>query len=249
MLMNKNVLITMSIYDEIIYFEEKLHKARLDYAKKIGCDYIIINKSDKRFRALIWNIFQIYDIVKNGAYEKFLYVDNDTLITPNCPNAFEVIDSGLGVVHDSWNDRPGSFKKHTLEDLKVNSGVMVGCRDIIELFNVNEFDYNKQVNWDTTETIASGELSDQLYIQRKLKESGFKYTELSELWNYQPRFNDIHKGNYVLESRLKSNISRYDAYIIHYTLLKKIIPIRDYDYLYENKGNKILFEELDKLIQ
>jgi hypothetical protein len=241
----KNIIVTMEINDtgdkNKDPYDDVCRVARIKYAKKINCDYYSIKTN--KMSPLLWNKFQTYDVM-NG-YNKCLFIDADILITPHCPNVFECIDTGVGLVSDYWNFNAGGYTVYSRENFNLNSGFILCCSDSIEYFNkdthINEV---KPSNWDTD---FEGACSDQTYFRYKLKNSDIKFTQLSEIWNYNPYFNDYAKSwEEAKIKRKQSGMTRYNANMIHYTLLKKLMKY-DYDYMYNSVGTPLMFEDIDKI--
>jgi len=236
-----NILVTLEInltrdkdpYDDVC------RKARLNYVNRIGCDYISI--TDNKIDPILWNKFQIYDIV-NGKYDKALYIDADVLITPNCPNVFDVIDTGIGVVMDGWNRNCGLYEAKKRNEMDINSGFILACKDSFDIFkDYSNRDNIKRVDWD-----GQGGMSDQTYFRSKIKNSNITYTQLSELWNYLLWYNDyVVDRDDIREVRKKSGVTRKDAYMIHYTTLKILMKI-DYEYFYGKSDYLPIFEQIEK---
>jgi len=241
----KNIIVTLEVNQTgnklTDPFDDVCRKARFRYVDKIGCDYFSIK--EKKHEILFWNKFQVYDIAQTKDYDKVLFMDADVLITPNCPNVFDTIDSGIGVVMDGWNRNYRGFEVKKREEMDINAGFLLACRDSFNFFidNSIEEDINP-LNWDTP-----GGISEQTYFRNKIKQTNIKYTQLPELWNYQPWYNDYAKDwEEVRNIRKNSGVTRKDAYMIHYTLLKKLMKY-DYAYFYENSGYLPLFEDIDKI--
>lgn len=224
-------------------FNDGCRLSRLKYVDKIGCDYYVIK--DNKAETLFWNKFRMYDIC--GGYDKALYIDADILITPNCPNVFEQIDSGVGLVSDYWNANCGEYEVKNRDTLDFNAGFLLCCSDSYEFFDKTThksiLEHAPPCDWPGTQN----KTAEQDYFRYKLKNSNIKFTQLKELWNYQPYFNDYAKDWDLLKQiRIKSNISRYQAYMIHYTLLKKLIKY-DYEYFFNGIGETIMFDDIDKI--
>lgn len=102
-----NAVVTLAIGEESAEWLALSGPRFADYAKRIGCDYVVLNERKIRHR-LQWHKsrvnlhlekFQIGPLLDQ--YQRILYLDADILLTESCPNYFELVPEGqLGVVAD-----------------------------------------------------------------------------------------------------------------------------------------------------
>jgi lipopolysaccharide biosynthesis glycosyltransferase len=107
----KNALVTLAIGDESAEWLALSGPRFADYAKRIGCDYVVLNERKIKHR-LQWHKsrvnlhlekFQIGPLLNQ--YERILYLDADILLTKSCPDFFAMVPDGdLGVVADPSGD-------------------------------------------------------------------------------------------------------------------------------------------------
>jgi lipopolysaccharide biosynthesis glycosyltransferase len=260
---NKNVIVTLEIpavdnrdtHYAIDRYNDCFRIARLKYVEKIGCDYISIREYAPGLpRIAVWQKFSCYQIMKDQGYEKLLFLDADILVTPDAPNVFEIVNSGVGLVMDYWQPNPGALEVKKRRDFDFNNGFMLCCKDALEFLDINTHieildGFKRCCGW--RDPSNPGAIAEQDYFRHKLKKSRIEITQLSELWNYQVWYNDYSREvPSVAEIRMKSNMSRFDAYMIHYTILKDILPYIDFGILYLGRVSKrLMWEDITKLHQ
>ena len=93
--MKSNLIITVSIGHRPWF--NNIKKYYQLYAKKTDSDFIII---DDNYQNDIKSRLKKFDIVKYlDKYERILFLDDTCIITPNCPNVFDLIPKELlGVI-------------------------------------------------------------------------------------------------------------------------------------------------------
>lgn len=103
-----NAVVTLNVgYDKILDITGPLMS---DYASKIGADFHVINsrKLSKRLN-VCYEKSQMADMLEK--YQRILYVDADTIITPEADNLFHVVGYGC------WG---GVDEKHLWSEDKLN---------------------------------------------------------------------------------------------------------------------------------
>lgn len=147
---------------------------------------------------------QIYELFEK--YDRILRLDYDMLITPNCPNLFEIVpvDKIGGVFEDVGIARLDRINQMVIiqdclgnlnwKSGYINAGVVVASKRHRAVFNITVDEIN---NIKKMENIV---MPEQDYLNYMIKKLGFGVYELSY------KFNHI---KYFLPSR-------FDSYIIHY---------------------------------
>jgi len=139
---NKHLVLTICTGDKYQAMGQLTHPTFEAYAKKIGADFLVINKTDKS--SPHWEKFQIYDLLVK--YDRILFVDSDIIIRSDSPNLFDIVPKdSFGVFDEApfTPDRKYSLIKACEEyDIKLpnwkgqyyNTGVMVISRIHREIF-------------------------------------------------------------------------------------------------------------------
>lgn len=83
----KKAIVSLSINHSPMY-DSGLNSAN-KYAKKIGCDYFIINKPIINYKFPHFEKLQLFSLFNFG-YERILYLDRDTIVNPNARDIFEI---------------------------------------------------------------------------------------------------------------------------------------------------------------
>lgn len=119
------------------------------YAKKHNCEVFVLDQAivDVEYMKPNWFKMYILDILEanNIDYDQVLYVDYDTIVTPDAPNIFELTENKFCAVRNfgdmDWVCRSiENYSKHVFEGFTfpyykyINSGVMVFNKKHIPLF-------------------------------------------------------------------------------------------------------------------
>ena len=184
----------------------------LEYCKKYNLTLELITKTKYRIEPFdpfsnSINLFeknQIYDLFDK--YDRILRLDYDMLISPNCPNLFDIVPENKigGVFEDvgearlSRRERIMNIQTH-LGDLNwksgyMNAGMIVVSKQHKEVFNTTIEEINEVQG---IENIATPE---QDYLNYMIRKLGFEVYELSYKFNHIRYFSP----------------NRFDSYIIHY---------------------------------
>lgn len=147
---------------------------------------------------------QIYDLFEK--YDRILRLDYDMIITPNCPNLFEIVPEGMigGVFEDvgiAKLDRINQMRiiQSYLFDVGwksgyINAGVVVASKQHKDVFNISIDEICMM------QAMLDIVMPEQDYLNYMIKKLGFGVHELSYKFNHIKYFD----GN------------RFDSYIIHY---------------------------------
>ncbi len=85
--MSKNLVLTVAVGDIYETMSKMTHPTLQNYAKKIGADFLCINKCITSTPH--WEKFQIHNLLNQ--YERIIYFDTDILIRDDCPNLFDIV--------------------------------------------------------------------------------------------------------------------------------------------------------------
>jgi lipopolysaccharide biosynthesis glycosyltransferase len=150
----KVAICTLCIGKESDEFAQYSHPIMKLYAQKIGADFVVIDmpkinfKKAKKFRNILFEKYQLYDILET--YSRALFLDTDILITPHAPNVFNYVpkDSIGGVFEDFGSTEAHRRKlirevQNALGDVNwkegfINSGVFVVSACHREVFRYYE---------------------------------------------------------------------------------------------------------------
>ncbi len=152
-------VITIAMGERYQKMGEITHPLMAAYAKKIGADFIILDKQKISQTTPHWEKFQLLDFLEQ--YDRILFLDTDIFIKKNCPNIFDVVPyAQIGI----FNEAPFVTRRdiaietcaeaYQMKDFKwdgkyYNTGVMVvsRCHRIlfrepeVEIFNFYEQSY------------------------------------------------------------------------------------------------------------
>lgn len=100
-----NLVLTIAMGDAYERMAKLTHPNIKAYAKKIGAEFMCIDKSAIAKTSPHWEKFQIHDLLEE--YDRILYLDTDMIIRDDCPNLFDEVPEGkLGMFNEaSWTDR------------------------------------------------------------------------------------------------------------------------------------------------
>jgi lipopolysaccharide biosynthesis glycosyltransferase len=87
----------------------------VDYAKRCGADYIVIDSQKILMSHLFYEKWQIFDMLFD--YDRILYLDSDILVAPDCPNLFSFVqpDDVGAFVEDDFEERTALIFRTQLE--------------------------------------------------------------------------------------------------------------------------------------
>jgi len=190
-------VVTIAVGNEYSKMAELTHPPMQKYAERIGAEFIVIDSFDRSSQTPHFAKFRLYDLL--DAYQRILYIDTDALMTPNCPDLFQLVpENQLGVFLEEDEAEP---TRRTLEVQKIcgkvdgwtgkyfNSGVMVLSSSHRAMF-------------------SPGFQQNSLPIE---------YEQAQLNWNAQklgiPIFNIGRRFNHIV---WELDASRYSSFIIHY---------------------------------
>jgi len=200
MIKRKKAVLTIAIGPDYHRIGQLTHPILRKYAKKIGAEFVVINKKFISQTTPHWEKFQIFNLLEK--YERILYLDSDLIIRDDCPDLFKIVPpEKLGVFNEApFTDR----SKELMIDI---------CKQYGEtLQSWNGKYYNSGV------MVISQK---HKYMFRKPEKEIFSFYEQSYLNMIIAKENiDVyelpHKFNRMTCVDCVTGEERYDSYIIHY---------------------------------
>lgn len=208
-----NAVVTITMGKNYEFIASLTHDSIRAYAKKIGAEFVVLDKQLVSVSSPHYEKFQIYDLLNK--YERIAFIDTDVVIRPDCPNLFDVVSPKKfgafdeGAIMERKESMRQCCRDYGEEDAfkdwngkYYNTGIMVISRIHKDIFEKPE----KEV-WNYYE---------QSYLNLKFLKLKTKMHDLDY------KFNRMHALDKVTgEHRLKS-------YIVHYAgvlnNMDKIIP-------------------------
>jgi lipopolysaccharide biosynthesis glycosyltransferase len=206
------LLITTRADASYIDWIELTHPIFIEYASKVKADFMVLDEEydvPEASTGIGLGVYQ-YRIVKHydlhEEYDRILHLDSDMLLTPDCPNLFDVVAyDEIGSIYEDVGSRKrqrvqcmhnaqNQFGNINWDSGYINTGVFVTSkchRDIYEKINNTYF-----TAWGT----------DDIHIGYQINKLGFKIKELSYQYNHMTMFSEPWNGS----------PSRFDSHIIHY---------------------------------
>jgi hypothetical protein len=206
------LLITTRADASCLEWVKLTHPVFLEYSKKVNADFMVLDESVDCHEAVggIGNGVYQYRIMKHydlhDHYDRILHLDSDMLLTPECPDLFEMVpyDHIASIYEDVGSRRPQrhqcitnaqkQFGEIGWRDGYINTGVFVTSkchRDIYRKIQNRYF-----VDWGT----------DDIHIGYLINKYGYKVKELPYQYNHMTMFSEEWNGS----------PSRFDSHIIHY---------------------------------
>jgi len=177
------------------------HPTILKYAVKCGADFVVLNESVINAGHYSYEILQFYDLFSK--YDRILSVDSDVIISPLCPNIFQIVpyDCIASIYEDKHSRKKDRRQRIRLVQEKfgqvgwesgyINTGFFLATKPHKELFK-----YESDQIWNSYGR-------DDVYLGYRIHKYGFKVFELPYLYNHMSSFSEI--GHNWLKS-----------YVIHY---------------------------------
>lgn len=145
---DKKLVLTIAIGETYQKMKVHTHPSIRSYAKRIGAEFLSIEKPKISSTTPHWEKFQIYELLNE--YDRILYIDTDIIIREDCPDLFEIVPSNqLGMFNEApFTDRSKELMIDICKsyDTKLeewngqyyNSGVMVISRTHKQIFKKPE---------------------------------------------------------------------------------------------------------------
>jgi len=179
------------------------HPILKQYAKTCGADFLIINEDKINIGSFHYEILQCYELFET--YDRILVIDSDVLITPSCPDLFDVVPYDcIGTIYEDKFAR-AKTRKYLIKKVQeewgsvgwesgyINTGVFLASKVHRDIFK-----HQKDKVW-----LRKDEGFDDIYLGYKIHEHKFKVFELPYKFNHMSMFSELGRN------WLKS-------YIIHY---------------------------------
>jgi len=145
---------------------EIINESKYDIKGSDGYNYLTFEKNQ---------IFELFD-----EYERILRVDTDILISPLCPNVFEMVQrEKVGVVYEDVGSRKNNRRNKIIEaqnalgniDLTAdyfNSGIIIVSKEYRKLFELTEDDIH------TILTRGISDFKEQTFLNYRAHRYGFQ---------------------------------------------------------------------------
>jgi hypothetical protein len=178
------------------------HPILRKYAARCNADFIVINEEVISLGSYPYEILQCYDLFES--YERILAIDSDVLVTPSCPNLFDVVPSDcIGTIYeDRFSRKRDRRERIRLIQVKfgdigwrkgyINTGVFLCSRIHRELF---AYPSDKKV-W-----LNPGH--DDAFLGYRIHALNFRVFELPDEFNHMSMFSELGKN------RLKAHMIHY----------------------------------------
>jgi len=168
------------------------------YAKKIGADFIVLD--EQRTDSQHYRILDFYKLFDK--YDRIISMDSDIIITPDCPNLFEIVpENMIGTVCEDIGSRETDRYNRIMKankqfgDSGWRSGYMnTGCA-VFSKLHKDLFKPGRELYMDLG--------YDDVYLGYWSIKLGFKMYGLNKKFNYMRHFDEL-------------GTNRLHAYIIHY---------------------------------
>lgn len=177
------------------------HPILKDYARRCKADFIVINEEKIKCSHFSFELFQCYDFF--DTYKRILVIDTDVLVTPSCPDLFEIVpENYIGTIYeDKYNrkrDRWGWIRKiqQAYGDVGWKKGYINTGIILFSKCHRSVLTYEKAKVWDDLGY-------DDVQIGYNIQKYKYPIFELSYKFNHMGMFSEVGKN------RLKS-------YLIHY---------------------------------
>ena len=206
------LLITTRSDKTVKDWEELTHPIFEKYAKRVGADFKVLNEKYDVHDATggIGNGVYQYRIMEHyklhEEYDRILHLDNDMLLTPQCPDLFKLIPyDHIGTIFEDVGSRMPYRRNTILEGQQqfgwigwtegyINTGVFLTSKCHRDIFQPIDGQY--YVEWGT----------DDIHIGYLIKKNNFKVAQLSYHFNHMTMFSEPWNGN----------ADRFNSHIIHY---------------------------------
>ncbi len=180
------------------------HPLLRSYADRVGADFIVISEPKINLGNHNFEKYQIYDLFEQ--YDRILYIDTDIIVTPECPNLFEIVSEkefGAFVVSEHTYFHDGAIKKiqSKLGDIGwerkyFNAGVMVVSKQHSKIFNKSY----ELIEWAK----ETGAFYDQTLLNYTIQKMdipihdiGYQFNHTTDAKNSRARFS--RKINYLID--------------------------------------------------
>lgn len=212
---------------------ELTHPLLAAYAKKVEADFIVIDSEKLNLGYLHYEKNQIYDLL--AIYDRIIYLDTDVIVTPECPNLFEIVPEekfGAFLVSNHTYFHDGAIKdiQQELGNLNwertyFNSGVMVVSQAHRQVFSID----NDLLQWVSTKRSFYEQTILNYAVQKlgiEIYDIGYKFNHTTHTKNSNLRFGrrinqvlnmtnafiGVISPEYQKEQEIKNKTDRYILY-------------------------------------
>lgn len=201
------LLITTRADDGIKAMTDYTHPTIEYYAEKVGADFkVMSHKSDCNHNQGKWHyrILKHYDLFEE--YDRILHLDSDMIITPNCPNIFDVVPyESIGTAYEDKGSRSADRRSRIVNaktifgDIEwsegyINTGVFLTSKIHRNIFQTIDGKYYEDNGFD------------DVHLGYLINKYNFKVHELDYKWNHMTMFSESWNGS----------PSRFNSHILHY---------------------------------
>ncbi|RLA40682.1 MAG: hypothetical protein DRR06_17110, partial [Gammaproteobacteria bacterium] len=217
--MTKNKFAMVTRCDENVEELTKVtHPILRDYAEQWGCDFITLDKKEDwmvDYELAHYRILKVRELLE--IYERVLVIDSDIVITPTCPNPFDVVPvDKIGSIYEDKGSREAMrqgvimsiqerFGDVNWSEGYINTGFFVVSQRHSNIFQrlVSQYNGNTEV-W-------TGFGYDDALIGYNIHKFGHEVCELSYQFNHMSMFSEDWNNN----------ASRFNSHVIHYAGLAR----------------------------
>ena len=208
-------LITVRADENICGYTELTLPLLRKKASDWGADFKLLTGNERGLSGdhkFHFRILDIYDeLASSSSYDVVLNLDADILITPRCPNPFEVLPCDqVSTIYEDIGTR-ADHRRAIIQTIQhrfgnvgwgsnyINTGFfMVGknYREIFTLIKNDARDDNIWLDWG----------SDDVHLGYQINKMGVTVNQLSYIWNHMTMFSEAWNG---FADRFQSNIIHY----------------------------------------
>jgi lipopolysaccharide biosynthesis glycosyltransferase len=219
-----------------------------DYCQKYGLALEIITTAQYKLgikQGYNYGTFEKFQVNKfTDKYDRILRLDSDVIITPKCPNVFDIVDEdSVGVVFEDEGRRQ-PLRRAELRKIQdqlgelnwhkyyFNSGVVVSSKRHKAMYEFDEKDL------EIVRTKNLGSFKEQSYLNWKTRKLGFLMHNLGYRFNHLSMFTELGHD-------------RKKSCIIHYAGaqdVKEKNMKNDFSYFY-SKNTTIRGEEVSEILE
>lgn len=223
-----------------------------NYCKKHNLLLEVITKKKyniKKFESINnFNIFeknQVYELFDK--YDRILRLDWDLIITPDCPNLFEIVPKDeIGVLLEDVGTRKMDRRKRILriqqslgdigwKEGYINTGVVLASKMHREIFltTIDDMETMEKVNLKLSK--------EQNFFNFSVRKAGFKIFPLDFKFNHTSVYSEPWNGCY----------SKFKSFIIHYAgkINALELMVIDYNYIFFNRKRVCDFKIISSLLK
>ena len=222
MVQRNNAIVVVNIGKDNLF--QICKKSIENYCTKYDLGLEVIKKkkyniqgNDLNYNYLIFEKNQVFDLYEK--YKRILRLDVDLIISPKCPNLFDLVpEDTIGVVFEDVGPKEYDRRNQIMEiqeelgniDWKTgyfNSGVVLASKKHKNIFRIDKEEKNLIKNFKFK--LAK----EQTFLNYRIRSLGFKLFELEYKFNHITK---IFSGDWI------GNPDRFKSYIIHYAGNQKI---------------------------